>query len=431
MKKSSLAVVPLLLVTCPVWAQNELKALKTASQAGSKIAEETSAAGQKATRAVLASQEAARDAIIAATRGIRAQTMQEGAKPLQIPAAPDEKMIHNVSPTLNKTPFYRALKDGDLETAQNLLDENGKEMLSSNDIYFLCTNLLRRPGHEKQITFLLQNGLDPNRILLNIPLIHHAVLHEEFAYLPILKKYGADFNIQSGISKSTPLHWAIYHYNTTKELIKLGADPTIPNAKGNTPAQQAHLEFDKADAQVQEEIAKVENYYYHALYSFKTKAGSSKITQKARVLFPSEVLSYVKADGRVLMPKDFSITDDYFYQGLQVEYVSDLKTIVKDGLVVTGETLPQALNRALPTQEDVETLEDEPTKLRIPVVVRTLFSTRATLDDTHISPASIADVMIFWELNGQPGWYRVTLQRNGELLFSPVQTAFASAYFFR
>ncbi|WP_428074337.1 ankyrin repeat domain-containing protein [Candidatus Avelusimicrobium luingense] len=437
MKKASLAVIPFIFAVCPAFAQNKVKVLETLPQVGSKMTEQVTLAGERTAQTVQAGEEAVRTALMSAARAMQATTIQAGEmhelQAFQTPAVSAEIISSDfsVSQIIAKQAFYNALTAGEFDVAQNLLDQTGKEVLLSKDVYFLCANLLHRAGHEKQITFLLENGLDPNKILLNIPLIHHAVLYEGQTYLPILKKYGADLNIQSGISKATPLHWAIYNYATTKELIKLGADPTIPNAQGRTPAQQAHREAEHADAQTQAELKKVENYYYHALYSFEPLAGSSAVVQHARVLSPSEVLSYVKADGRVLMPKDFSITDDYFYQGLQVEYVSDLKTIVKDGLVVTGDTFPQALNRALPAREDVKMIEDEPTKLRIPVVVRTLFSTQATIDNTHISPASIADVMVFWEFNGKPGWYRVTLQKNEELLFTPVPTAFASTYFFR
>lgn len=89
---------------------------------------------------------------------------------------------------------------------------------------------------------MLNNGTDPNGV---DELGHTALLYAtKFGRLSVMKKllqHGADPNKSSGITRQTPLHWAVNFSTagTVEALLAAGALPSLRNTAGETPLMLA------------------------------------------------------------------------------------------------------------------------------------------------------------------------------------------------
>lgn len=88
----------------------------------------------------------------------------------------------------------------------------------------------------KTLTYLLENGLDPNRTnSFKQTLLHLAAYKGQVAHLAILIEKGAPINAQD-LSKKTPLYLANVqgHLQSVVFLLEQGADPTLRGMEGDT-----------------------------------------------------------------------------------------------------------------------------------------------------------------------------------------------------
>ncbi len=157
-------------------------------------------------------------------------------------ALPMEQLTNEGIPILQKKVFEWALKAKEFERAKELLPKielNSIDYLSNP----LWNNILQ--NNMDAVIFLLENGADPNLYLngldRSITYLTLTFSDQWAKYLPILKKYGADFDkCDDGHSL---LFSTLDDLDKTKSLIELGADPWATRYEewdGNcTPYQSA------------------------------------------------------------------------------------------------------------------------------------------------------------------------------------------------
>ncbi len=331
--------------------------------------------------------------------------------------------------------LYSALEHERFDIAEDLVTKFGTDVNFSFDSYGtglepepLLAKFVSQSSQQKQIDFLLKKGADPNKII-------EAAVRGRSEYLPFFKEYGVDFNAPNE-NGATALHLAVTNYYNTVMLLKLGARPTLKDAQGNTPYQQAfRLLSEKGWGEtINSDLVKVITYYERNLFpvSVRTENGPFVTTQTARIMFPKEVEAVTfKEHNEVLalatQQKIYAPTEEkgLSYYGMQLDDFSQLKTILTDGFSVNPVQVKKNISRAwhqsMPDKERAWYLESKPEELPVPVIIK-LSLPKERWNEKYISASRIAEVTVFLEINEIADWYKVTLQ-DGELVFSPAPSA--------
>ena len=435
MKKQCTVVLAVLMTAVfPAFAQ-PAKAVEQTAQTVSKTMRQTSRVVQKTNQATTAAQRAA----IVATREMQTKAMQEVWKEISTPIIPTAvavKMLPEYAQPDAIADMFNALNGEDFQTAEQLLkkgvDINAVTEKSEASFRNLLTDFLVRNNKKKQIVWLLEHGANPNKILFEgITIMHYVAAWGKAEYFPILKKYGADFNIQNAF-KQTPLHEAINNFRNTETLVRLGADPSIRDVVGNTPYDRAVKTLrGKFSIGAGNEVPKVIEYYENFIFPVtvaqSTEAGIATTVQTARFMWPSEVQEAlaVEKEVKLYMPEAFYQKDVAAYQGITLNHLVELQRILTIGLepARVQSSAIGALSYAVPSIE-LEALETEAAS--IPVIVK-IPATGEDLTEQHIPSDMLSDVMAFLSIGGKPGWYKVTLQ-DGDLIFTPAPTKAVPGY---
>jgi ankyrin repeat protein len=154
----------------------------------------------------------------------------------------------------NETPLYWAARGGFLEIVQLLIshgaDINKKDSLGVTPFY-----LALRERHENVGAYLLT--LKDVDINTRDPYAERTPLHEALGhgYDEIAKELirrGSEVNGREGYGGYTPLHFAARRKDRSlvEMLLAKGADPTVKNKKGLTPADEAEKAGNKEIAEL-------------------------------------------------------------------------------------------------------------------------------------------------------------------------------------
>ncbi|MEO0964692.1 MAG: ankyrin repeat domain-containing protein [Planctomycetota bacterium] len=137
----------------------------------------------------------------------------------------------------NTAPLHLAATHGHVGVIVLLLDAGADidlPTISTSTPLWFAANF----GQHAAVDKLLERGADPDA---SLPLIQAAVWGDD-ALVTKLLDAGANINPQD-VNGNTPLHYAILgqHTSTANLLIQRGADVTITNARGRTPAANQPL----------------------------------------------------------------------------------------------------------------------------------------------------------------------------------------------
>lgn len=150
----------------------------------------------------------------------------------------------------------------------------------------------------------------------------------------------------------------------------------------------------------------------------------------ARILNYKELHSFLHHERQIYVPLSFAKSKTGLYRGMQLENLDDVKNLLINGMEVSktaknaifaDSRLPVNMSYALPDPYEESSF---PVLVRIKLTKPFLKrNPPAHLNTQWIFPddipaAMLPDVMVFLEIGGEPGWYKVTLE-NGELVFTP------------
>ncbi len=147
---------------------------------------------------------------------------------------------------------------------------------------------------------------------------------------------------------------------------------------------------------------------------------------RASTLFPQGWLG-----NTLYVPSSWQYRDkNFWYRGMLLHHTEELKNILINGLELDKTrhagifASSEILTALLYAANDVPTFMALPVLIRIPKTSQ--LSTPAmpcglALFSQDIPANFLTDVMVFLEVGGKPGWYKVTLE-NGELVFTPVSS---------
>jgi ankyrin repeat protein len=143
----------------------------------------------------------------------------------------DQKTALHLALSYNRCPITDYL-----EKAQLLIDHDAEINKKIHLLLYHCMNL---NNPIPALKLLLENNADinfPNNILL-----HNALTKNSPELLHFLLERGAEPNVHFGYYKDTPLHIAVYSFNSLNihHLLQHGANRHIKNSKGQTPLDVA------------------------------------------------------------------------------------------------------------------------------------------------------------------------------------------------
>ncbi len=142
-----------------------------------------------------------------------------------------------------KLSIFEAAAIGRLDIVQKELEEYPEDVDENGRDGFTPLQLACYFGREEIVTYLLAQGADINAIAENptlIQAVHAAAANGNLNILRHLLERGANANAQQQ-NRLTPLHTAAdsNHAAMAQLLLKYGADPTLANDSGQTPADIA------------------------------------------------------------------------------------------------------------------------------------------------------------------------------------------------
>jgi len=226
------------------------------------------------------------------------------------------------------------------------------------------------------------------------------------------------------------------------KLIKAGAD-----AANNGLAQQVGRQLTEQTlhaAKVPNTVlAQISNLPGKPLVQVRMEAPLSTVMQMvpARVLVPSQAYDAINPGSYLRLPTVFTSPEKAVYRGLRIRKLNDLRTMLTEGMpvqktkfgVVYGSYAPSvALAYALPpgewaVYENLHEIDLElPVMVKIPVTrgLRIFNAPQSTgfANEVYfyenLRAKRISDMMVFLEVGGKPGWYKVVLEK-GKLVFVP------------
>ena len=156
----------------------------------------------------------------------------------------------------------------------------------------------------------------------------------------------------------------------------------------------------------------------------------------ARVLPPVEGRKIIFSASGLYVPGKLNSRNKFIYRGMELHTLPEVENLLREGLelskshydegIYTTYDLKDAFRYAFPSARYAKT-----SGTTIPVLVSILYPREMKgkylfyeYSDTYVCdrdiPAKyIEDIMVFLEINGKPGWYKVIL-KNNEVLFVPV-----------
>lgn len=182
----------------------------------------------------------------------------------------------------------------------------------------------------------------------------------------------------------------------------------------------------------------INNFQNHPRVHISTTIPVPDGTLSARVLAPYELSPEIFSSSQGYVPLQFLTAEHAVYRGMKLENIEDLKNILTRGLeinktqqlnkIYASSSLSVAIYYALPTlwnKWEGEVQTDLPVLVKIPL---TSYLLAENAPDNlglrqvfyrDIPADMIEDVMVFLEVDGKPGWYKVILNEE-KLILTPV-----------
>lgn len=147
-----------------------------------------------------------------------------------------------VADYFQKSPFFDAVKSGDLDRVRELLVDNSSLIASENFFGDTALHIAVTSGNNDMIKVLLEAGADVNtKGASGVTPLHLASFYGNEKIAETLLSAGADVNAAGYRHNDTPLHVAALHGHVKVIYLLLihGADRALENSLHQTPLQVA------------------------------------------------------------------------------------------------------------------------------------------------------------------------------------------------